>query len=91
MPHLQIEIDDPKIGLKLTPIDLPIKDQLADALREAIALGDLGDAVPGDGELEANQHVKFPVRINLIFTKLNVTIDEEVQLIVRVKDDLGIL
>lgn len=87
MPHLQIEIDDAKVGLKLTPIDLPISDALATALNDAIAVGDLGDSIPGDGELEENEHVKFPVRINLIFTKLNINIDEQVQLILRVKDD----
>jgi hypothetical protein len=76
--HLQIEFDvdvngDLKDEAKLTPIDLPIPDDLAAHIQEAIAIGDLGDAQPGDGELEERQHVKVPIK--LFFVNLNVSAD----------------
>lgn len=77
--HLQISLNadldhNPANGpeVHVTPIDLPVGPELAKALREAIALGDLGDSVPGDGKIEADGVLKIPVRLVFLNTNIQV-------------------
>ena len=93
MKHLQIaiKVDTDRnlvdgYEINVTPIDIPISDSVAEAVQLAVAVADSADAVPGDGELEAKQHVKVPVKINLFITHLNTSVDVDMMAVVRVVD-----
>jgi hypothetical protein len=75
-------IGDEKPEINVTPIDIPIPDDLAQKIKEAIALGDQFDVIPGDGELEESFRVKAPVRIWII----NTSIDVKGTAVLRIKE-----
>jgi hypothetical protein len=90
MKHLQVALLATLAGLatpiNVTPVDVAIPDSVATGLQEAIALGDLADVKPGDGQLEETEHLKVPVKLNLFIVHLNTTVEVDAEVIVRIVD-----
>lgn len=91
MKHLQVAIQldtDRKASngyeVNVTPVDVALPDSIAIPLQGAIAIGDIGDAQPGDGEYDAGTRLKFPVRINLFITELKTSVDVDANVVLRV-------
>jgi hypothetical protein len=76
MPKLQIHVTDDH-GVNLTPLDIPINNDLALLLHAAIAKADASDMLPNDGILEMPQvlnasvkvfGLKIPIKDNLVIS-----------------------
>lgn len=63
MAKLQLHVHDTVANLNVTPIDLPIGDDLAIALHLAIASADAGDTIPNDGILEETETLNSGVKV----------------------------
>jgi hypothetical protein len=87
MAKLQIGIEintggDPTPEIRVTPVDVEVPDNVADAARVLSAYFDMNDAKPGDGEADIPVKAKLPIRF--LFVKTDVKIDGN--LFLRVKD-----
>jgi hypothetical protein len=88
MAKLQIGVElntdrDPKdYEIRVTPVDVEVPDEVANAARIVQAFLDSNDANPGDGEADIPVKSKFP--INFFFVRTSVSIDGNV--FIRVKD-----
>lgn len=89
--RLQIEIQGDVTGdgrpeFKLTPIDIPIADNVAFPLGQALKMADQFDAEPGDGEYDQLFKTRIPVRVNLFVAKLNTEVDVQGKVTIRIKE-----
>lgn len=92
MKRLQIEIQGDVIGdekpeFKVTPIDIELPDTLAHSLQQAFQVADAFDSEPGDGELDQVFKTKVPIKLNLLFTKLNTSVEVKGKATIRIKDE----
>lgn len=62
----------------ITPVDIPLSDEAAVVLQQAIAIADTTDANPGDGKIEVDGSFKVPVRF--LFVNTNLPVDYELTL-----------
>ncbi len=70
----------------MTPVDIEVNEATALALETAIAVADVSDSIPGDGEFEVKQTIKAPVKINLFITTLKTTVNLDAEVVLRVVD-----
>lgn len=87
MPKLQIGIEinsdaDPAPEIRVTPVDVEVPENVAQAAKVLAAYFDMGDAQPGDGEADFPMKAKIPIKF--LFIKTDVKIDGN--LFLRVKD-----
>lgn len=85
--QLEIRIDTNRDGspeARLTPIDIELPDDAVAPMQAAIALADMHDAEPGDGEVDARFSVRQKVRINLFIARLNTHIDADAETTLRI-------
>lgn len=87
--QIALKADTDKNGsydVNVTPVDIEINEATALALESAIAVADVNDAIPGNGEFEVKQAIKAPVKINLFITSLKTNVNIDAEVVIRVVD-----